>query len=48
MFLYDFAKTFEVVYVSAITFLHGENGFAEISKNLARYKFENNFNILRK
>jgi len=34
MFLYNFAETFEVVYVSAITFLHGENGFAEIFKNL--------------
>jgi len=23
--------------------LHGKNDFAEISKNLARYRFENNF-----
>jgi len=24
------------------TFLHGNNGFAKVSKNLARYRFENN------
>jgi len=26
-----------------MTFLHGKNGFAEVSKNLARYKPKNNF-----
>jgi len=23
--------------------IHGKNGFAEVSKNLATYRFENNF-----
>jgi len=23
--------------------IHGKNGFAEVSKNLARYRFDNNF-----
>jgi len=26
-----------------ILIVHGKNGFAEVSKNLVRYKFENNF-----
>jgi len=28
--------------------IHGKNGFAEVSKNLARYRFENNFIELSK
>jgi len=31
-----------------IYFIHGKNGFAEASKNLARYRSENNFNELLK
>ena len=26
-----------------LSFHHGKNGFAEVSKNLARYRSENNF-----
>jgi len=30
-------------YANTISFLHGKNSFAEVFKNLARYKSENNF-----
>jgi len=30
-------------YVNANSFLHGKNSFAEIFKNLATYRSENNF-----
>jgi len=30
-------------YANTVSFLHGKNSFAKMSKNLARYKSENNF-----
>jgi len=29
-------------------YLHGKNGFAEISKNLTKYRSENNFRLSKK